>query len=150
MSGFVFTLQPLLNYRQGRRDLCRQLLAQIADDDRALAAKRDALADDRRRQLDQLRDLSQTGRVSIDGAAARRYYSGQLLAAMQGLDRQRALVAQQMELCRKALVQADVECKVLQRLEEKQRAAWRYAAERRAQHEREDLWTARRLAEAAR
>jgi hypothetical protein len=66
------------------------------------------------------------------------------------VDERRQLVAKQLLLCRQALSKADADVKVLERLEEKQRAAFIYRAEQRAQHEREDAWTSRWLLEKSR
>lgn len=150
MSGFVFPLQALLNYRRNRRDLCRQVLAQILSDDLSLMNEREKLVAARERQFDEIRDLSRRGSVGVGGAAMRRYHSIQLLANVHSIDGRRQLLAQQLQFCREALAKADGEVKLLERLEEKQRAEFLYVAERRAQHEREDAWAARRVVEETR
>lgn len=150
MSGFVFILRPLLEFRRHRRDACRQLLAQVLADDAALVAKRQTALASRQRQFDEIRDLSRSGPVSVERAVSRRYHSGQLLALVRALDEKRRLVGQQMQLCRDALVKADQEVKVLERLQERQRGEYEYRAERVSQFEREDAWMARKLLEASR
>ena len=150
MNGFVFSLAALLKYRKNRRDHCQRLLAQVLADDAELIAQRQKLIADRERQFEEIRGLSRKGRVTVDGAATRRYHSMQLWRGVRGIDEQRKLVAKQLQLCRQALTKADGEVKVLERLEEKQRADFLYGAERRAQHEREDAWTSRWLLEKSR
>jgi flagellar export protein FliJ len=150
VNGFVFSLAALLKYRKNRRDHCQRLLAQILADDASLSAQRQRLIAQRERQFEEIRGLSRKGHVTVDGAASRRYHSVQLLANVRGVDERRQLVAKQLQLCRQALTKADAEVKVLERLEEKQRAAFVYRAERRAQHEREDAWTSRWLLEKSR
>jgi hypothetical protein len=150
VSGFVFGLRPLLEFRRHRRNLCRQLLAQVlADEGALLAHKRTALAS-RERQFAEMRALSRIGRVSIEGAISRRYHSGQLMGQVRMIEDKHRLIGQQLQLCREALVKADTEVKALERLEERQRAEFKYHDERRNQFEREDAWMARRLQEAAR
>lgn len=150
MNGFVFSLDALLKFRKHRRDHCQLLLAQILADDASLAAQRQTLVAERERQFDEIRGLSRKGHVTVDGAASRRFHSIRLLANVRGVDERRQLVAKQLELCRQALTKADAEVKVLERLEEKQRSAFVYQAEQRAQHEREDAWNSRWLLEKAR
>jgi flagellar export protein FliJ len=150
VNGFVFSLSALLKYRKNRRDHCQRLLAQVLADDAGLSAQRHKLLAQRERQLTEIRGLSRKGHVTVDGAASRRYHSIQLLAHVRGVDERRQLVAKQLDLCRQALTKADAEVKVLERLEEKQRAAFVYRAEQRAQNEREDAWSARWLLEKSR
>jgi len=150
VNGFVFSLSALLKFRKNRRDHCRRLLAQILADEAGLVSERVKLLTQRAREFEEIRGLSRRGRVSVDGTAARRYHSLQLLGGVRIIDEKRRLTAQQLQLCRQALSKADAEVKVLERLEEKQRAAFLYRADRRAQHELEDAWMARRLLENAR
>jgi flagellar export protein FliJ len=150
MNGFVFPFRSLMSYRRNRRDLCRQFLAQILAEDAQLVTQRNQLWGEHDHQFEEIRKLNKSGRVSVDGTAMRRYHTGQLQSRIAAVEQNRRLLAQQLQLCRRALMQADGEVKVLERLEEKQRAAFLYEAERRAQLEREDGWTARRLLEASR
>jgi flagellar export protein FliJ len=150
VNGFVFSLAALLRYRKNRRDHCQRLLAQILADDANLVTQRQKLIAERDKQFAEIRGLSRKGHVTVNGAATRRYHSIQLLASVRGVDERRQLVAKQLQLCRQALTKADGEVKVLERLEEKQRAAFLYRAEQRAQHELEDAWTSRWLLEKSR
>jgi len=148
--SFVFPLRSLLELRRHRRNLCRQLLAQVLADEAALLAQRQSALVSRERQFQEIRGLSRHGRVRIEGAISRRYHSGQLLAQVRTIQEKRRLVAQQLQLCREALVKADTEVKALERLEERRRAEYEYHADRRSQFEREEAWMARKLQEAAR
>ena len=150
MNGFVFSLAALLKYRKNLREHCQRLLAQVLADEAGLLSERERLLANRDRQFEEIRRLSRRGRVTVDGAATRRYHSLQLLGDVRGIDEKRKLVAQQLQLCRQALTKADGEVKVLERLEEKQRAAFLYEAERRASIEREDAWNSRWLLEKSR
>jgi flagellar protein FliJ len=150
VNGFVFSLAALLKYRKNVREHCQRLLAQVLADEGGLLSERERLLANRDRQFEEIRRLSRRGRVTVDGAATRRYHSLQLLGDVRGIDEKRKVVAQQLQLCRQALTKADGEVKVLERLEEKQRAVFLYEAERRAQHEREDAWNSRWLLEKSR
>ncbi|HEV8003930.1 MAG TPA: hypothetical protein VGP63_28955 [Planctomycetaceae bacterium] len=150
MSGFVFRLRSLLEFRRHRRDLCRQLLAQVLAAEANLLAERQSALASRARQFEEIRGLSRQGRVVVEAAISRRYHSGQILLQVRIIEEKRRLVSQQLQLCRDALVKADTEVKVLERLEERQRQEFAYHAERHIQFEREDAWMARRLQEAVR
>jgi flagellar protein FliJ len=150
VNGFVFPLAALLKYRKNRRDHCQRLLAQVLADEAKLVAQRDKFLFERQRQFEEIRNLSRSGKVSVEGTSSRRYHSIRLLAQVRGVDERRHLIAQQLQLCRQALCKADAEVKVLERLEEKQLATFLYHAERRAQHEREDAWVALWLLEKSR
>jgi len=150
LKTFAFKFEPVLKLRRYRRDLCRQLLAQILDDDARLVDSRRRLEDFRLRQLDELRDLGRAGAVNVDQSAARRYHSAQLAAEVRLVDHRRTIVAQQLDLCRQALVRADQEVKALEKIEERQRGEFVYEAERQAARELEDAWSAARAVEASR
>lgn len=148
MSGFHFKLQSLLNIRRNRRDQCRQVLAQILARDEQLVARKTQYEQQRLNQLAELRRLNSTEDFNVDASASRRYFASQLTGWMGQIDQQRIMVAEQLELCRRALVQADQEVKTLENLEEKQRAEYLYGQERRAQQELEDGWSATHREEA--
>jgi flagellar protein FliJ len=148
--SFVFKLRSLLEFRKHRRNLCRQLLAQILADEATLLAERQRVLASREQQFAEIRELSRQGHVTVEAAIARRYHSGQLLVVLRTIEERRRLVGQQLQLCRETLVKADTEVKVLERLEDRQRQEFEYHAERRNQFEREDAWMARRLLETAR
>jgi flagellar FliJ protein len=150
VSGFVFRLRSLLEFRRHHRDLCRQLMAQVLADEANLLAERQIALASRERQFAEIRGLSRQGKVVVEGAISRRYHSGQLLLKVRMIEEKRRLVSQQLQLCRDALIKADTEVKVLERLEARQREEHAYHAERHDQFEREDAWMARRLQEAAR
>lgn len=124
--------------------MCRQLLAGVFADENNLISQGERLETTRQQQFEELRQLGQPGEVDVDKTASRRYYAGQLLGGMQQLQRQRDVVSQQLQLCRQALVKADQQVKVLEKLEERQRAEFRYLQERQAAKQLEDEWLAMR------
>jgi flagellar protein FliJ len=145
VSGFVFSLASLLRYRRHRRDLCRQLLAEVLADEQRLHAEQRASEHERRELLAEIRELGDAGPVDIDRSAARRYYAAQLSRRIAGTAQRRQLVAGQLDLCRQALTRADGEVRMLERLEETRRAEHRYQEDRRAERELEDAWNSGQL-----
>jgi flagellar protein FliJ len=148
VKGFRFKLQSLLNIRRNRRDQCRQVLAEVLAHDDQLVARKTQYEQQRINQLGELRRLTSSGDLNVDASASRRYFAGQLTGWMLQVDQQRAIIAEQLELCRRALVQADQEVKALENLEEKQRAEYVYLQEQREQRELEDSWSATHREEA--
>lgn len=142
MPRFRFQLEPLLRCRRSRRDLCRQVLAQVLADDRALAERQTGLERARAELLDELRRLGEEGEVDVDRSVSRRDFAGQLVAEARLLQHRRSLLAGQLELCRQALVKADQEVKALEKLEGRQRAEFEYQTERRDQRTLEEAWSA--------
>lgn len=150
MPRFAFRFEALLNYRRNRRDLCRNLLAQLIADDRRLRDLRHSIEADRGGQFDEMRRLGTVGPVDVDGSVSRRYYAGQLLAEIAKVEQDRQLVERQVAMCRHALVEADRQVKVLEKLAEKQRAEFVYEENRKSARELEDVWQTAQLTEASR
>ncbi len=146
MGGFVFSLEQVLQYRCSRRDLCRQMLARILADQRALEERHRQLRQRHREQLAELKQLVQQGEVDINGSASRRYYTTRLTAEIAAVEENQAVVRQQMELCRQALVHADRDVKAMENLKERQRVEYEYQMEKRSALELEDTWSAGQIA----
>ena len=142
MKNFRFKFAALRKFRENRRDLCRQLLAQLFADDTRLIDEKSKLEQTRLSQLEELRQLAFQGPVDVDRVSARRYHAGQLVGEMRVADHQRSLLAKQIELCRTALAKADQDVRILEKLEERQRAEFRNEQERREQLELHDVWLA--------
>lgn len=135
MKAFAYKFEPVLKLRRNQRDLCRQLLADALRRDDELLLARGRVVADRHVQLDEIREKGRGGDVDIDGSASRRFYAGQLIGDIGRIERQRALAAQQIALCRQHLLKADQAVKVLEKLEEKQRSDFQFEQERRAARE---------------
>lgn len=140
MPRFVFRFEALLRYRRHRRDLCRTLLGRLLGEDRRLEDERSNLEAARRGQLTELRDLIAENSVDVDRASSRRYYAGQLGIDTELLRRQREELGERIELCRRTLIEADRDVKVLEKLEEKQRSEFDAEQQRRNQRATEDVW----------
>ena len=147
MKNFVFKFESLLKYRRHRRDLCRQLLADIFADDRRLLDNRATLEQQRAGQLGEIRELHEPGRIDIDRTAARRYFAGHVQNDMLFIDRDRAIIGEQLSRCQQALIKADREVKVLEKLRDKQHAAFRYGQNRDEGRELAEMWMATHVTE---
>lgn len=133
-----------MSLRRNRRDLCRQLLAGVLQEDAALQSRRQQVEQERLAQLQELKQAGVPGEVDVPAAAARRYYAGRLAADIGAIDRQRSIIAQQIAACRAGLVKADQDVRVLERLEERQHSDFEYQRQRREGLALEDVWFAQR------
>lgn len=145
MKNFAFQFDSLLNYRRHRRDLCRQVLADILANQQQLAERRQMLEQQRSGQLDEIRTMHRPGQIEIDRTAARRYYAGQMQIDIGYLDRDRNVVAEQLARCRQALVEADRNVKVLEKLRDKRQAEFTATQSRKEARELDESWMAARI-----
>ena len=126
---FQFRLQTLLRLREAARDERREQLAEVMRIDDAL-----------RKQLTELEGLQSearalqrlgVGRVDVDRLLEAQRYEAVVALEILHVERQRAAVAEEMNKRREALVEADREFKVLEKLREKR--LQEHGAELRAQ-----------------
>ena len=126
---FQFRLQTLLRLREAARDERREQLAEVMRIDDAL-----------RKQLTELEALQSearalqrlgVGRVDVDRLLEAQRYEAVVALEILHVERQRAAVAEEMNKRREALVEADREFKVLEKLREKR--LQEHGAELRAQ-----------------
>lgn len=150
MSSFRFRFEALLRVRRHRRDLVREILARVLSDERRLRDERVRLEESRENQLAEMRALTASGRVAPDAVAARRWHAGRLAHEIALAEQRREAAERNVEHVRRQLVEADQDVVLLEKLEERHRAEHVAAAERAAQIEREDVWSAGRLREGAR
>ncbi len=150
MKRFRFKLEAPLKYRQGRRDQCRQLLAELLADERERVQRRESLENQRTALLGELRDMSQSGSLDIDRAAARRFFAGHLTAEIGVALRDQQVVEQQIALCRQALRRAEQEVQSLEKMRERHLDEFRYQQDRAEARELEETWMATSLSRAAR
>ncbi len=140
MAKFTFRLSALLRLRESRRDECRAALAEAFRIDDALGKQLGSLD----RELDALREFcrrnASPGAVDIERLVQAQRYELVARAQQRQLVQQRQTVAAEIERRRQALVEADREVRVLEKLRQRQ-------AE---QHRRdEDLREVKRLDEVA-
>ncbi len=131
MARFLFRLAALLRLRESRRDECRAALAEAYRIDEVLAKQIDNL----KRELEALRTFCRMkvgpGRVEIDRLVEAQRYDLVVQAQQKRLAEQRQTVAAEIERRRQALVEADREVRVLEKLRERQAEQHRAAEERR-------------------
>jgi flagellar export protein FliJ len=125
------------------------MLADIFADDRRLLENRAALEQQRASQIGEIRELHEPGRIDIDRTAARRYFAGHVQNDVLFIDRDRAIVGEKLNQCQRVLIQADREVKVLEKLRDKQLAAFRYEQNRDEGRELDETWMATHLTEEA-
>ncbi len=140
MARFTFRLAALLRLRESRRDECRAALAEAYRIDEVLGKRIDGLD----RELGALREFCRAnaspGAVNVERLVQAQRYELVARAQQGRLVQQRQTVAGEIERRRQALVEADREVRVLEKLHERQ-------AE---QHRRdEDLREVKRLDEIA-
>lgn len=122
MATFRYRLATLLRLREAARDEKR---AQLAEAYRAMQ-----ILDDRLQELDQeiaeakaaARSAASTGRVDVDYVMNAHRYEVILRAQRGGIEAQRKQVADEVERRRQALVEADRQVRVLEKLREKKLA----------------------------
>lgn len=130
MKRFQFRLATLLRLREALRDERRAQLADAFRVEEVLTAQRGELA----AQLQEARrqQTSLPGIVDVDRILAAQRHEAALMMEQNALDEQQAHVAAEIERRREALVAADQDVRVLEKLREAQFARWRGEEERQS------------------
>jgi len=120
MAAFRFRLATLLRLREADRDDRR---AQLADAQRAEEIVRQRVGEIER-EIEQTREAgrrrTQPGQVNVDQMLELQRYEIQLQTESAATERQRALIAEEVERRRERLTAADREVRILERLRETQ------------------------------
>jgi flagellar protein FliJ len=119
MSRFHFRLEPLLKLRESRRDECRAALAEAFRVDEVLRKQFDALEQDLAALREYCRQKSAPGGVDIDRLVEAQRYELVTRSQQRSIVQQRETVAAEIERRRQALVEADREVRVLEKLRER-------------------------------
>ena len=131
MARFAFRLAALLRLRESRRDECRAALAEAYRVDEVLARQFDSLG----QELEGLRSFARLkaapGVVDVDRLVETQRYELVARAQQQRIAQQRRTVAAEIERRREALVEADREVRVLEKLRQRQAEQHRREEERR-------------------
>jgi flagellar FliJ protein len=130
MPRFRFRLQTLRRLREIHRDDQRSRLATAYEAERILAEQREANAGESLALAQAQRRLMQQGALDVNQLLTSQRYQLALEAQSRTLAEQAVKLAQEVERRRHALVEADREVRVLDKLEERQRRHHREAAER--------------------
>lgn len=142
MSAYTFPLEAVRKVRRHRLELCEQLFAYVLAEMRQLDDRMSQLQSVRSQQLDEIRTGTEPGTVDIDGTASRRYYAGRLSTDIAEVEHQQQIVGQQWELCRLAIIKAEQDLKVIDKIAERREDEFRLKQERKEQYEREESWQA--------
>jgi flagellar FliJ protein len=131
MAKFKFRLATLRKIREAARDQRRAHLAEAYRADEILQQQSDQIEHALGELHEQCRQASGPGPVDVDRLTQAHLHELVLKAQEQHLGRQRAAVAAEIEVRREALVHANREVRILEKLEEKQAARHEQVENRR-------------------
>jgi len=127
MAKFKFRLATLLRLREATRDERRGVLAEAYRADDVLREHLDRLGEELGRLQAQCRQAAGPGTVDVDRLVEAQRYEVTLRAQQNRLSEQRESVRAEIDRRRQALLAADREVRLLEKLREKQ--AWRHRQE---------------------
>lgn len=130
--AFQYRFATLLQLRRRERDQAGAAVGQVDEAIRRVESQIEGI----QRERVSLREGFQqrlAGRISVDGLLARGRYDLQLEAQLQALNKTRGELVQELERRQRALVTAEGEVKRFEKLEEKDRTAFRTAQLRQEQ-----------------
>jgi flagellar protein FliJ len=130
MSPFRFRLETLLRLRIAERDQRRSDLAKALRAEDVLRADEQRLASERAEVTGQARRQKSPGAANVDVLLQTHRYEIVLAARARQLATQLAEVAAETERRRQALVEADRQVRILEKLRERKALAHRQSAER--------------------
>jgi flagellar FliJ protein len=120
MRKFRFRLAPLLRLHEATRDERRAQLAEAFRAEDTLRARMRELEQDLANLKDECRRSSRPGDVNVDRLIDSQRYELLMLAQRQLLKQHEQTLAEEIERRRAALVAADREVRILEKLREKQ------------------------------
>lgn len=140
-------IETVLRVRRNRRDQVRRALALMLNEARAIENAIGRTQAGRAEALAELRAGTAGGDVDIDRAAGLRYHAGRLSIELSTLAQSAAANGELVRKARAVLVKADQGVKAVERLKEQNAALQRREAERRADREATDRFSAVRADE---
>ena len=140
--SFQYRFASILELRRRQRDDVGAAVGQAHEAIRRVD-EQTATIESERRSLRQSSQTQRLGDVSVDGLLVQGRYDLQLQAQIQSLARTRGELVQELQRRRHALVAAEAEVRRFEKLEEKDRVAFRMATLRREQAESDDANTSR-------
>jgi flagellar FliJ protein len=132
MSAFRFRLSMLLRIQEAARDERRSQLAEAFRAEQALRERMGALQQEFDQLKNRYRQAGQSGQVDVDRLIDVQRYELVLSAEQQLLRQHQATLAQEIERRREALMAADREVRMLEKLREQQREQHRANQEQQA------------------
>ena len=130
MARFDFRLQPLVKLREAERDRCRQELAQAYQAELILAERRQMLCRDMEEAKNLSRSKSRPGAIEVNGLLDAHRYELVLKTQLHHLDLQREKLEVEVERRRQALIAADQELRILEKLRERRKEEFRREQEK--------------------
>ena len=130
MRKFYFRLAPLLRLQEATRDECRAQLAEAFRAEQVLRERMEELKQDLANLKQDARRAGMAGAVDIDRLIDAQRYEFILLAQQESLKQHGQTLAEEIERRRQALVSADREVKILEKLRSTQRAEHQQEAAR--------------------
>lgn len=140
MPDFRFELDALLKYRRHQLDQCRQLMAEVLADQSAHEQQQSELNEEREQTVNDVRQKIDAGKINISSQASYRYYMAQLDGQLRQVSAQIARTNQQLELCRRAVMQADMAVKALEQLREKRKTRHQQKELKQEEQQLQELW----------
>jgi flagellar FliJ protein len=129
MPRFRFRLETLRRLREMNRDELRVRLAEAYQAEQILAQQREALAGEATTLVATRRQLAAEGAVDVTRLIESQRYQLLLEAQARTLAEQAARLAQELEVRRQAVVEADRQVRVLDKLRERRRELHARAAQ---------------------
>lgn len=120
MARFRFRLATLLKLREAARDARRSELGQAHEAAAILARKESALAAQLRALKQQVRTAAKPGRINLERMIQAQRYEAVLQTERQVIAEQASRLAHETERRRAAVVAADREVRVLEKLQDRQ------------------------------
>jgi flagellar FliJ protein len=141
MAQFLFHLEGLLRHRRNQEQQRQRELAAIASRMAALQNEMGSLNGTLTDTLDDLRNNHLTGRLDVQFLAAHRRYRLSVQRKTALLAQKMTLVQKELEAARQILTEAAKQRKMLEKLREKQLAAWKAKQNQREFFEADDIGT---------
>ena len=127
---FHFRLQKLMNLRGLTRDQRRAELAQAYEAENLLQRQRDELLDTCEQVRNEMRQASRPGEVLVDRLLSTHRHELVLRSELVTLEQQSNQVAEEIERRRQALLEAEKEYRVIEKLREKLKTRHRQETEK--------------------
>ncbi len=139
MTHFTFRLQPLMNLRETERDRRREELADAYRADQILADRHDATLRELEQTKQSSRKKAEPGLIEVDALLHTHRYELILTAQLQQIADQREKIGAEMERRRQALIQADQELRILEKLRDRYLREFRHAEEKAHTREMDEM-----------
>ena len=122
MARFQFKLEQLRQLRESTRDERRASLAEAFRAKQILKQRQETMSDELRQSQDAQRALMAAGRLDVNRAIEQQRFRMSIESNQATLAQQSAALETEVERRRLALVEADREVRLLDKLEERQKA----------------------------